>query len=168
MQAFAFAGGKPLTDNELGRAAPDIHHQAFIIGSGQRMRHTEVNQPRFLAASDDFDGVAQGDFSLTNECGGIFGDPQRRGAHAPHGFGRQTTQPLAKTLQARQRNCLGGIIKLILVIESAGKAHGFLERIQRIKLIAGHSDHFQPEGVGPHVHGSQRIVAFHAAPPKKR
>src|SRR6266571_4919407 len=46
-------------DDELGRAAADVEHQATLIfqhdGRGQRVRHAQVDEARLLAARDYLD-----------------------------------------------------------------------------------------------------------------
>ena len=132
------------------------------------MRDAQIDQPRLFAPGDDFDRMAQRSFGLGNEDVGVLGDAQRRGADAADRLRRQAAQAFAKALQAGQCARLGGFVELLVVVESAGETHGFLQRIERIQLVAGHPRHFEAEGVGAEIDGGQRVVGFHATAPKKR
>ena len=132
------------------------------------MGDAQVDEPRFLAPGDDLDRVPERGFGLGNEFAGILGDTQRRGADAADRFRRQAAQAFAEALQAGQRALLGRFVEPLVVAEAAGQAHGFLQRIERIELVAGDPRHFQAEGVGSEIDGGKGVVAFHAALPKKR
>jgi hypothetical protein len=61
-----------LADDELGRAAADIHHQLARLRIGQRMRHAEIDQARFLAPGDHLDREAERGLGLLQELGAFF------------------------------------------------------------------------------------------------
>ncbi len=132
------------------------------------MRHAQINQARFFASGNDFDGMTQRFFGLADKGIGILGDAQRRGADAADGLGRQAAQAFAKALQTGQCARLGGFIEFFVVAEATRQTHGFLQRIERIKLIARHPHHFQTKGVGAHVDGGEGVIGGHATAPKKR
>ena len=170
MQAFAFVRFQAMADDQLGGAAADIHHQPLVGRGRQRVRHPQIDQPCLFAPGDDFNRVAQRGFGPGNEGVCVPGDAQRRGADAADRLGRQPAQALAKAVQTGQRAFLCGFIELLVVAQSAGQAHGFLQRIEWIELVAGHPGNFEAERIGAEVDGGEGVVGFriHAMLPKKR
>ncbi len=158
VQAFALVRLQAMPDDELGGAAADVDHQPAVGRGG----------PRFFAPGDNFDRVAERGFGLTNKDIGVAGDAQGRGADAADRFRRQAAQAFAKALQTGQRTRLGGFFELLVGVKPAGQTHGFLQRIERIQLVAGHSRHFQAEGIGAEVDCRKGVVGFHTEAPKNR
>ena len=73
-------------------------------------------------------------------------------------------------MQAGQRTLLGGFVEPLVVAQPAGQAHGFLQRIERIQLVAGHPRDLEAKRIGTEVDGGKGVVGFqiHAMLPKKR
>jgi len=76
--------------------------------------------------------------------------------------GDSPAMALAETLQTGQRARLRRFVEQLVLAEAAGQAHGFLQRIERIQLVAGHPRHFQAERVGAEIDRGKRVVGFHA------
>ena len=71
-------------DDELGRAAADVHHQPLFARGGQLVRDPEIDQPRFFAARHHLDGEAQRRLGLPEESRRILRHAQGVGADGPH------------------------------------------------------------------------------------
>ena len=84
------------TDDELGRAATNIHNQLLCARIGQTMGYTQVDQAGFFTTGDHFDGKTKRSLSLGQELGGILGHPKGIGRHCPHGLDIEATQAFAK------------------------------------------------------------------------
>src|SRR3569623_1906768 len=52
----------PLPEDELGRTAADIEHQAPLFAAWQRAGHAHIDQPPFFFAGNDFDRKANSFF----------------------------------------------------------------------------------------------------------
>ncbi|MNN07936.1 hypothetical protein D3C81_1207720 [compost metagenome] len=68
LQAFAFQRLHALTDDEFRGAAADVDHQPALAGLGWlRVGNAEIDQARFFATADHFDGMAQRGFGRHQE-----------------------------------------------------------------------------------------------------
>jgi hypothetical protein len=132
------------------------------------MRDAEIDETRFLAAGDDLDRMTERDLGLGQKLLGIACDAQRRGTNATDRLGRQAAQAFAEAMQAGQRSRLGGLVEQLVLGQATGEAHGFLQRVERIELVAGDARDFEAERVGAEVDGGESVVGLHAIAPKNR
>ena len=84
-------------NDELGRTAADVDHQALVIDRRQRVRRADVDQARLFAAADDLDRKAQRLLGQRQEIGGILGDAQRIGRYHAYRRRRKTAQAFTET-----------------------------------------------------------------------
>src|SRR5207248_5114976 len=79
--AFHELGLEPRADDELGRAAAYVDHQAPLGRRREAVCDAEVDQARLLASEYHFDGKTERRFRLGEEGFGVFRDAQRTRAH---------------------------------------------------------------------------------------
>ena len=147
-QAFGVGGLQIGADHKFGGAAADVDHQHFVAVGRQRVYHAGVNQARFFAPGDHFDGKAQRCFGFGDEFVDVFGHAKRVGGHHAHLLGRKFAQPLAEFFQAVERALLRSLIKVFVFIKAGGKAHHLFERIDDFELAVDVFTHLQTEAVG--------------------
>ena len=141
--------------DQLGRAAADIHHQAFFFAGRQTVRGADINQPGFFAPGDDFNRKSQTRLCFADEGGGVFCHPQGVGAHHPHLVGAEVAQTVAKPRQAGQRALLGGVVQKIVSSQASAQAHGVFEGVERKKLLAIDADDLQTKAIGAEINGGK-------------
>src|SRR5690606_13601903 len=100
LQAFAQLRIEALTDDELGAAAADIHHQPLSGCAMEGMRDARVDQTRFLASGDDLDLMVENLFRTANELRPVAGFAQRVGADDAHRPLGQMVDQLGEAAQA--------------------------------------------------------------------
>lgn len=71
LQAFPQLGLETLADDELGAAAADVADQPATAAVGHAVGDAEVDQAGFLAAGDDFHGMAENLFRTTDEIAAV-------------------------------------------------------------------------------------------------
>ena len=161
VQALSLVGFQALADDELGRTAADVDHQSTVGRGRQRMRDAQIDKARFFAAGNDLDRMSQCDLGLGNEFVGILRHSERRGADTADRLGRQPAQAFAEAVQAGQRARLGRLVEPLVAGEPAGEAHGLLQRVERIELVARYAGDFEAKGIGAEVDRGKGVVGFH-------
>jgi hypothetical protein len=159
VQAFHVERVEVASEDELGTATADIHHQTLLRLVLEAVRHAEVDQARLLVAGDDVDGMAERALGTGDEIPGVARLAQRVGPDHAHGTARQVTHPLAELLEAGQRTGHGLVADVVVEIETGGKAHGLAHAVddpEAVILGAG-DDHV--EAVRTEVDGCQGRVA---------
>src|SRR5258707_842480 len=154
---------KPRADDELGRAATDVDHQAPLLRDRQRVRHAEVNQPRFLAARDHLDRKAEHRARFAQELRRVLRDAQRIGADRAHALARKAAQALGELGERLERHGLRAPVDPLFGSEAAAQAHHFAHRVERIDLAIDHAPDLEVKTVRAEVDRGERVLAGHAA-----
>ncbi len=103
-------------EDHLGRAAADVDHQARH-GARLQMRDAGIDQPRFLAAGDDFDRLAEGRLRVHQEGVAVAALRARSASRPPvPAIGSRPCSRYGKALQAGQAPLAG-------LARSAGRGH---------------------------------------------
>ena len=124
------------------------------------MGDAEVDQARFLAAVDHFDGVAQRGFGRHQE--------RQRRAQLAHGVGRQRTHAIGRNIadalaeagQTFQRALPRLGRQTALAIQPIGHAHRLAQAVHHSQLTeqVARDDHV--EAVGTQVDGGQQVAVL--------
>jgi len=142
-------------DDELGRAAADVEHQAPLVfrqrRGRQRVRHAEVDQARFLAARDHLDREAERGARLAQELRRVLRHAQRVGADHPHRLAREAAQPLGELGERLERRRLRGAVDALVRGEAAAQPHHLAHGVERIDLAVDDTPDLQVEAVGAEV-----------------
>ena len=120
----------PFANDEFGRTAPDIDHQALVRRRRQRMRGADVDQTRLFAPADDLDGKAENRLGTLDELGGILGYAQGIGRHGAYRAGREPTQTLGKSPQRFQSTLLRLLIEPLVAGEPGRQTDRFFQGTQ--------------------------------------
>ena len=155
------SGLQAAAQNEFGRAAADVHHQHFAAVRRKGVHHARVNQTRFLAPRNHFDGKAQRGFGLRQEFGNIFGNAERVGGHGADVFGRKAAQTFAKLRQAFQGAAAAGFVQHFVVVQTARQAHHVLDIFDDLRMALMVLADLQAETVRPQIHRSQHGKVAH-------
>ena len=164
VQGFEMAGHKVAADDELGRSAADVHHQLLGPRIGQAVRDAQVDQARLLPPRDHLDRHAQRGFRLRQKEGNVLRHAQGIGRDGTRRIAGKTAQAFAKARQRVQRAGLRRIVQGPLGVESGRQAHRFLQRVERIDLIADHAADLEPETVGAKIDRGNQLVAHCGIP----
>ena len=160
-------GSQAGADDELGRAAADVEHQAALAlrqrGGRQRVRHAEVDQARFLAAGDHLDREAERGARLAQELRRVLRHAQRVGADRAHRLAREAAQPLGELGQRLERVRLRGAVDALVGGQAAAQAHHLAHRVERVDLAVDDAPDLQVEAVGAEVDRGERVVTRHRA-----
>src|SRR5258706_466929 len=154
---------KPRADDELRRAATDVDHQAPLLRDRQRVRHAEVNQPRFLAARDHLDREAEHRARLAQELRRVLRDAQRVGADRAHALARKAAQALGELGERLERHGLRAPVDPLFGSQAPAQAHHFAHRVERIDLAIDHAPDLEVKTVRAEVDRGERVLAGHAA-----
>ncbi|MCY1232082.1 hypothetical protein D9M72_445550 [compost metagenome] len=164
IQAFHQLRLVAVADDELGRAAADIDHQAVALAGRGVVRGPEVDQPRLFAPGDHFDREAQRAFGLDQELGRVLGHAQRIGGDGAHLVGRELAQPVAEAPQRIDAAAPRGLVQVFVGRQAGGQADGLAQRVD-LEDLAGraigggglvHPPDHQAEAVRTHIDGSQQ------------
>ncbi|EXI69677.1 MAG: hypothetical protein AW08_00170 [Candidatus Accumulibacter adjunctus] len=147
-----------LANDEFGRPATNIHHQATVIRRRQGICGTDEDQPRFLTAADDLDRKSQRCLSLQQHQWRVPCDPHGIGRHRPHGVRRKTAQAFAEAAQRGDRALLRSMIEQLLAGETGTQANRLAQGIQRVNLFANDAPDLDSEAVGTQVHTGYQFV----------
>ena len=93
--------------NHLSRTTTNVDHQASLIGLGQEVGNAQINQPRFFASRNHFDGETQHSFSLGQKLVTVACFAKRLGGHCAHLVWFEAGYPLAKAGQTIPATCHG-------------------------------------------------------------
>jgi hypothetical protein len=115
------------------------------------MRHTEIDEARFLAAGNDLDGKAERGLGAAQERAGVLRHAQRVRSHHAHGLAGHAREALGKALQRGERAFLGLGVEVLVAAQPGAEAHCFLERVERIDLVVDDAADGQVEAVGAEV-----------------
>ncbi len=158
MQAFQCQRFKALTDDEFGTAATDIDDQTLAGIIGQRVRHAEVDQTRFFASGDDFDGVAQYFFSTADELFTVARSTQSVGGQHRDAAAIHALQALAEFAQAVDTALLSFFRQDTCGIKAGAKLYllaTFLDGADFALKFLGNN---HMEAVRTQIYGSDEIV----------
>jgi hypothetical protein len=95
-------GGQQLiaaTDDQLGGATADVHHQPWALRPWQCVGDTGIDKLRFFMAGDDVDGITQVALGAGEEQRRVPGFAHRAGGHRPYATGFEATQFFAESGQ---------------------------------------------------------------------
>ena len=148
-------------DDELGRAAADVDHQASVRGGGQRMRHAQIDEARLLAARDHLDREAEHLPGFAQELGRVLRYTQRIGAHRAHCLTREAAQPLGELGKRLERQGLRAAVDAFLGGEPGAQAHHLAHRIERVDLAVDHPSDLQVKAVRAEIDRRQSVVTRH-------
>ncbi len=163
VQAFEQLRLETLADDQLGRAAADVHHEALVLGGRQRVGDAEIDESRLLAARDDLDREAERLARLAQEGGRVLRDAQCIGADRAHGVARQAAQPLAELGQHLERPRLARAVEPLVGGEAGAELGLLAQRVERVDLAVHDAPDQEMEAVGSEVDRSECFVARHAS-----
>ncbi len=123
-----------LADDELGRAPADIDHQAFALHHRDRMRRTDIDQPRLFPPGNDLDRKPQRRLRALQKLRRILGHAHRVGGHGPHPVRMKLAQALAEALQGLQRDLLRGFRQILFVIQPRCQTYRLAQGVDGIDL----------------------------------
>ena len=117
------------------------------------MHYAGVNQTRFFAAGNDFDGETQRRFGTRQELGDVFGDAESIGGHHAHVFRLESAQAFAEFCQTFQGLFLRGFAQVFLFVQAGGKAYHLFEGVDDFQLAVVVFTNLQAETVGTQIDG---------------
>jgi hypothetical protein len=158
---FAFDRVEAAADDAFGGAAADVDHQAQLLRLGRlRMGHAQVDQARFFAAGDHFDGVAERGFGGHQErlrrgqlAHGI-------GRHRAHALRRDVADALAESGQAIERALLDFGVQPAFAFQAFGQAHGFAQPVDDAQLAERVARDHHVEAVGTQVDRGEHVAVL--------
>jgi hypothetical protein len=162
VEAFHRARLHLLADDAFGRAAADVHHEAVVLHQGQRVRDPEIDEARLLVPGDHLDRESERALRLAHELLRILRDTQRVGADHAHRAPGHSREALGELAQRAQRSLLRVVVEALVGAEACAQAHGLLQRIQRVDLLADHATDGEVEAVGAQVDGAEGVVFWHS------
>ena len=158
-------------DDQLGRASADVDHQPRVH-RGLQPRHALVDQPRFLAAGDHLDRMAERLGRAGQEGVAVGGLAQRLRRHRAQLARRNAGQPGAEALQADQAALRGLLAQATLGIQAGAEPHRLLEIVDAAVAAAGgladleaeavRADVDRGENAAPGRHGGRGGLGWHA------
>ncbi|MNI74739.1 hypothetical protein D3C73_1308430 [compost metagenome] len=122
------------------------------------MGHAQVDQARFLAATDHFDGVPERGFGRHQERLRRAQLAHRVGGQCTHAMRRDVADALAEPGQALQRalsRCCG---ESALAVQAVGHAHGFAQAVDHPQLAKRVTRDDHVETIGAKVDGGQQVA----------
>ena len=125
-----------------------------MLDHRQRMHDAQVDEARFLVAGDDLDGESQRGFGLAHELLGVLRHAQRVGPDHPHGSLGHSHQAFREATKRGERTLAHLVVEDLLLRDAGAQAHRFLQRIERIDLLADHTPDREVEAVGAEVDGA--------------
>ena len=93
----------PASEDQLGRAAADIEHQAPFARHAERVSYAHVDQPAFFFARNNLDRITDRLFGRRQEYGDVPGDAQSIGRDDLDRSERITGQQCLETRQRFER-----------------------------------------------------------------
>src|SRR5436190_202038 len=90
---------------------------------------------------------------------------RRVGAHGAHGAAVEIAQPLAETLQARERPFLRGFVEALVLREPGAQANRLAQGIEGIDLVADDPHDLAVEAVRAQVDGGEIGLFRHRSVP---
>src|SRR5690606_6187240 len=152
VHAFQGAGFKALTDNKLGTAPADIHHQTSPNVIGQGVRNAQINQAGLFTAVDHFDGVADHGFGAADKLPGVTGQPQRVGADDLHRVGGHALDALGETLQTLQSPLLGCFSDQVVMVETGGELNLLAQLLHNADFALNYPGNNHMKTVGTNIY----------------
>ena len=122
------------------------------------MGHAEVDQARFLAAGDDFDGVPQRGFGGDQEALGRAQLADRVGRHRADPRRRQFGDALAEALQAGEGAVAHVRCQPAEPVQPLSHAHRFAQAVDHPQLAEHALRHHHVEAVGAEVERGQQVA----------
>ena len=151
----------PLSQDEFGRAPPNVNHQAALAAVGQQVRDPQVNQAGFLPAGDHLDGKAQYLVRLRQEGIAVACLAQGLCGHGTHIGRAKSRDALPKAGQTGPASLHGFFAEVALGIESIALADGFLDVFHPAQVALFESADFQAKTVGAEVDGGKEVLGLH-------
>ncbi len=153
MQAGTVLGFKVLSDNQLGTAATNIHHQAAAGAVRQGVGNTQINQAGFFLTGNDVNVMAQNGFCLLNKGTAIEGYAQCTGGDHAHAAGRQVANTLGETTQTVESALHGVFVQKQLVVQPCSQLNLLAHAIEDTDILLVGFCHNHVEAVGTQVDG---------------
>jgi len=147
-------------EDELRAATTDIHHQAQLRFVLEAMRHTEIDEARFLVARDDVNRMAECCLGTGDEVPCIARLAQGVGADHADAARGQVADPFAELGEAVHGACHGLLVDVVVGIEARGEAHRGAHAVEHAEALFGGLRHDHVKAVGAEVHrgeGARRI-----------
>ena len=164
VQALSALRVELLADDELGAAATDVDDEPTAAAVRERVRHTEVDEPGFLAARNHLDGVTERGRGLAQEVAGVPSLAQRVGTHCAHAHAPRGAQALTEPPQALEAARLGLGGEVAALVEARRELHALAHAIEDGELAVDLAGDDHVEAVGPEVHRDQLLgVVAHGA-----
>ncbi len=148
---------EPAPDDELGRAAADVDHEARLGRGGQHVGDAGVDEPRFLVAGDDVDREAERALRLRQERPCVGRDAERVRRHRPHRRGMQALDPLAEAREAGERGAPRLRCQAALRIDTGADAQRLAPGVETVDLVALDAPDLEAEAVRAHVDDGERF-----------
>ena len=119
----------------------------------------EVDERRFFAAADDFDGFAQRGFARSDKGIAVFGDAQGVGRHRAELVFGDVGDELSHLGQRRDAACDGVGAEQVVVVEAFAKAHHLFVFVHSLDAAVAFLRDDEVEAVGAEVKGG--VAVFH-------
>src|SRR5690606_4813244 len=130
-QAFEELRLASLADDQLRAAAADVDDERRSRPARRMVRHTAIDQPRFLDAGDHLDQMAAERFLGGREKRfGVLRPAQRARANDPHPIRLHIAKALTEALQARERALLAVRVEAAAPVEAGRKPNHLAEPIE--------------------------------------
>ena len=114
-----------------------------------------IDEPRFLAAGDDFDRKAERFVRAQQEGVAVARFAQRLRCHRAHVAWFEGGQARREPPQARQAALRGLFGEDAAGVQAGAQADGFLEVVDAAVTTLGQGAELEPEAVRPHVDGGK-------------
>jgi len=125
-----------LPQDQFGAATAYVDDEARVVVVFQRVRYTEIDQPRFLPAADDFHLVAQDFLRASDELQAVACLAQGVGSDHAHVARGQQPEALAQPLKAFQRPGDGLGIEHVGGAETLGQTNHFTVLVDHLEAVA--------------------------------
>jgi hypothetical protein len=157
VEALEPAGFEAFADDQFGAATADVDHEPAAGFAGRCVRHTQVDQSRFLHARDDLDRVSEGLARAVEERALASRLAQGIGADDSYALGPHVAKTLTEALEAGE--CAGGglTVQPPMLIEPGGKAHHLAKTVDNGELAQRVARHNHVKAVRPEVDSGKDV-----------
>ena len=147
-------------DDDLGAAAADVDDEPALVDVGERVRHTQVDEPRFLLSRNDLDVMAEGLRRFGEHDSRLFDLAQRVGAHGADLLRGDITDALAEFFESGIAALERFFAQRLVVGQPARETHALAQPIDFVHFVAHRTRDLHVEAVRAEVDGGEGIVKF--------